>query len=102
MGHIEFEGWNVEIDDIKTLNRSPEVLRMGLIFEQHANLICASARGNVSAYYCILVEVKRRLISGGFNVNVTLSTGEKEKSYCAQPLLLKMMKTLHVLSANRG
>lgn len=79
MGHIEFEGWNVEIDDIKTLNRSPEVSRMGLIFEQHANLICASARGNVSAYYCILVEVKRRLISGGFNVNVTLSTGEKRE-----------------------
>lgn len=79
MGHIEFEGWNVEIDDIKTLNRSPEVSRMRLIFEQHANLICASARGNVSAYYIILVEVKRRLISGSFIVNVTLSTGEERK-----------------------
>jgi hypothetical protein len=78
MGWIEFEGWNVEIDNIAALNRSPEVSRIGLNFEQHPGMICASAEGDVSAYYCILVEVKRRLISGTFNVTVTRGTGEKK------------------------
>jgi len=78
MGSIEFEGWDVEIDDIEALNRSSEVSRIGLNFEQHPGMICASAEGNVAAYYCILVEVKRHMISGGFNVTVTRGTGEKK------------------------
>ena len=80
MGWIEFEGWNAKVDDIDVLNRSPEVSRVGLIFTQHPGLISASAKGNVSAYYNILVEVKRRLVAGsvGFNVVVELSTGVKK------------------------
>ena len=78
MGWIEFEGWNVVLDDIEALNRSPEVSRIGLVFEQHPGLVSASAKGNVAAYYCILVEVKQRLISGGFNVAVELSNGDKK------------------------
>lgn len=78
MGSIDFEGWNVEVDDIELLNRSPEVARVGLVFEQYPGLVSASTKGNVSAYYAILQAVKRRLVSGGFNVNVVLNTGEKK------------------------
>lgn len=78
MGTIDFEGWNVEVDDIDLLNKSPEVARVGLVFEQYPDLVSASAKGNVSAYYVILQEVKRRLVSGGFNVDVEFSTGEKK------------------------
>lgn len=79
MGRIEFEGWNVRLDDIEALNRSPEVSRIGLIFEQHPGLVSAVTEGNVAAYYCILLEVKQRLVSGGFNITVELSTGKKKK-----------------------
>lgn len=78
MGWIEFEGWNVKLGDIEVLNRSRKISRIGFVFEQHPGLISASAKGNVAAYYCILVEVKRQLISGRFNVSVELTTGEKK------------------------
>jgi hypothetical protein len=77
MGTIDFNGWNVEVDDIELLNKSPEVARVGLVFEQYPGLVSASAKGNVSAYYVILWEVRRRLISGGFNVMVELNNGEQ-------------------------
>lgn len=78
MGSIEFEGWNVVIDDIQKLNNSTEISRLGLVFEQFPGLISASAQGNVSAYYVILKEIRQRLISGGFNGTVKLSTGEEK------------------------
>lgn len=78
MGSIEFEGWNVEVDDIAALNSADEVSRMGLVFERYPGLICASAQGNVSAYYVILSEVKSHLVCGGFNVKVETSAGEKK------------------------
>jgi len=78
MGAIEFEGWNVEIDDLDALNTSREVTRIGLVFEQYPGLVSASANGNVATYYNILAEVRRRMVSGGFNVTVELSTSEKK------------------------
>ncbi|WP_363800567.1 hypothetical protein ABU614_10735 [Lysobacter firmicutimachus] len=78
MGRIEFEGWGVELDDIDLLNRSPETSRLGLVFEQFPGVVCAAANGNVSAYYVILMEVRRRLLSGAFNVKVQLSNGEQK------------------------
>lgn len=76
MGSIEFEGWNVVIDDIHKLNNSTEISRLGLVFEQFPGLVSASAEGNVSTYYVILKEIRQRLVSGGFNGTVKLSTGE--------------------------
>ena len=84
MGSIDFEGWNVEVDDIELLNKSPEVAKLGLVFEQYPGLVSASAKGNVSAYYVILQEVKRRLVSGGFNVDVELN-GNVIKSILLTP-----------------
>lgn len=78
MGTIEFEGWNVVIDDIQKLNNSPEISRLGLVFEQFPSLVSATAQGNVSAYYVILSEIRQRLVSGGFNGTVKLSTGEEK------------------------
>lgn len=78
MGSIEFEGWNVVIDDMQKLNNSAEISRLGLVFEQFPGLVSASAQGNVSAYYVILNEMRQRLVSGGFNGAVKLSTGEEK------------------------
>jgi len=78
MGSIDFEGWSVEIDDFEKLNKSPEIARLGLKFERQSDCTWASASGNVAAYYIILREVKQRLISGSFNVDIELSTGEKK------------------------
>lgn len=78
MGSIEFEGWNIVIDDIQKLNNSTEIHRLGLVFEQFADLVSASAQGNVSAYYVILKEIRERLVSGSFNGTVKLSTGEEK------------------------
>jgi hypothetical protein len=78
MGSIDFEGWNVEVDDIELLNKSPEVAKLGLVFEQYPGLVSASAKGNVSAYYVVLQEVKRRLVSGGFNVDVELNANARK------------------------
>lgn len=77
MGSIDFEGWNVEVDDFEKLNKSPEIMRLGLNFESESNCIWASVSGNITDYHVILREVKQRLISGGFNVNVELGNGEK-------------------------
>ncbi|WP_158677507.1 hypothetical protein [Chromobacterium vaccinii] len=79
MGSIYFEGWNAKVDDLEKLNNSPEILRIGLNFEQHPDLIFASADGNVSVYYNILREVKRRLTYGGFKITVILSTGDERQ-----------------------
>lgn len=78
MGSIEFEGWNVVIDDIQKLNNSSEIYRLGLVFEQFADLASASVQGNVSTYYVILKEIQKRLVSGTFNGIVKLSTGEEK------------------------
>lgn len=78
MGSICFEGWGVHVDDLAALNKSPEVKRLGLVFEQHPGLVSGSAKGNFAACYNILVEVRRRLVSGTFNVVVELSTGDKK------------------------
>ena len=76
MGWIDFEGWGVVLDDIELLNQASEVRRLGLVFEQYPGVIYATAKGNVATYYLILSEVKRRLVSGAFNVKVALSSGE--------------------------
>lgn len=60
------------------LNKVSDVARVGLVFEQYTGLVSASAKGNVSAYYVILQEVKQRLVSGGFNVDVELNADERK------------------------
>lgn len=97
MGSIEFEGWSVEIDDLGVLNRSREASRIGLTFEQHPGLICASAKGNVACYYNILCEVRQRLISGSFNVSVELSTGEKKQIILAPTFVTENGKDITFL-----
>lgn len=89
VGRIEFEGWKVEVDDIAALNRAKEVSRIGLVFEQYPGLVSASADGNVAAYYNILSEVKGHLISGGFNVTVEMTTGEKKNINLTRALVLE-------------
>lgn len=97
MGWIEFESWNVKLKDIKALNKSPEVSRLGLVFEELPGLVSASAKGNVAPYYCILVEVKRQLISGGFNVTVELSNGEKKAIVLCPTLVTENEKDITFL-----
>ncbi|MDO8263614.1 MAG: hypothetical protein Q7T21_10360 [Gallionella sp.] len=97
MESIDFEGWKVKIDDLEALNRSHEVSRIGLVFEQHPGLICASAEGNLSAYYCILSEVRRRIISGAFNVTVELKTGVKKKILLSQTVATENDKDIMFL-----
>ena len=80
MGSIEFESWDAVIDDVQSLNSEPEVLRIGLVFEDFGGgAVSAQASGNVSAYYVIVQELLKHLVSGGFICKVTLSTNEQRK-----------------------
>ena len=97
MGLIEFESWNVKLKDIDILNMSQEVSRMGLVFEQIGDFVSASARGNISAYYCILGEVREQIDSGRFNVIVEMSTGEKSEISLSSQYVIENNKDISSL-----
>ena len=97
MGAIEFEGRKIKLKDIKALNKSQEVSRIGLVFEQIGDYVSASATGNISAYYCILSEVRDQIISGSFNVIVEDSVGKKSEISLASRYVIEDDKDISSL-----
>lgn len=89
MGNVTLEGWNVKIDDLDVLNKSPEIARLGLVFEEYPGLISASVSGDVSAYLSILLEIKRRIVCGSVCVEVMFDAGEKRKFTVAGSYILE-------------
>lgn len=79
MGSIEFESFNATIRDLGQLNRSAEIRRLGLRFEDLGGYIHAQASGDVSAYYNIVEELLAQMTSGEFDVVVVTSGGEERR-----------------------
>lgn len=78
MGSINFESFNAVITNIESLNREPELVRLGLNFQQEGSFIYADGIGNVANYIVVLSLIKTQLTSGELKVKL-VHVGEEFK-----------------------
>ncbi len=94
MGRLEFEGWNVTIDNLAQLNSETEISRLGLIFKIDGDCTYAEAEGNTAVVYLILGEVKKHIIEGSFTVIQNAGNGENIKYTLSSSFVLENKKDI--------